>query len=98
MRPQSRGTALGRGLEVPSPRSIPSSDRHPLQTYSHPPVDSTTLVIQINTIVIFAEAAWAPKMGCSMAAKKKQIQHDEIVALFGRRLRQLRLERGFSQA
>lgn len=29
---------------------------------------------------------------------KKNIQHDEIVALFGRRLRQFRLERGMSQA
>jgi len=33
-----------------------------------------------------------------MATKKKTIQHDEIVARFAERLRQLRLERGMSQA
>jgi len=33
-----------------------------------------------------------------MAAKKKTIQHDEIVTRFAERLRQLRLERGMSQA
>jgi transcriptional regulator with XRE-family HTH domain len=33
-----------------------------------------------------------------MAKRKKTIRHDEIVALFGQRLRERRLERGMSQA
>ena len=33
-----------------------------------------------------------------MAKRKKTIKHDEIVTLFGQRLRERRLERGMSQA
>jgi transcriptional regulator with XRE-family HTH domain len=36
--------------------------------------------------------------GGSMAQQKKRIRHDEIVARFGQRLRELRLSRGMSQA
>jgi transcriptional regulator with XRE-family HTH domain len=57
----------------------------------------TTFVVYCNTIVLFPAASAVSKMW-RMSKQKKQISHDEIVTRFGRKLQELRVERGMSQA
>jgi transcriptional regulator with XRE-family HTH domain len=57
----------------------------------------TTSVMACNTIVRFEFTFFLTKIEGEMPQPKKKIRHDEIVARFGQKLRELRLSRGMSQ-
>jgi transcriptional regulator with XRE-family HTH domain len=54
-------------------------------------------VIAVHTIVRFEFTFFLTKIEGEMQQPKKKIRHDEIVARFGQKLRELRLSRGMSQ-